>query len=140
MSLGQRRVCVPTASSWSCVSREIYKVEQRKIARYSRVSYHQKGTRTILWHFQNYLAPSNGGSLFHTLPVNAHSLTRRRLSTILLGRTCGFCQERTCPKIPLFGKVKKSFSRNDKGKRHFQKGGSIIVFGKAVHLSARFDK
>src|SRR5215470_820465 len=46
MSLGQRRVWVPTASGWSCVSREIYKVEQRKIPRYSRVSYHQKGTRT----------------------------------------------------------------------------------------------
>jgi hypothetical protein len=40
----------------------------------------------------------------------------------------------------IFGKVKKSISRNDAGKRHFQKGGSIIVFGKAVHLSARFDK
>src|SRR5215470_2411345 len=46
MSLGPRRVCVPTASGWSCVSREIYKVEQRKIPRYSRVLYHQKGTRT----------------------------------------------------------------------------------------------
>src|SRR2546423_657158 len=49
MSLGQRRVCVPTASGWSCVSREIYKVEHRKIPRYSRVSYHQKGTRTRMW-------------------------------------------------------------------------------------------
>src|SRR4029453_3407266 len=48
MSVGQRRVCVPIASGWSCVSREIYKVEQRKIPRYSRVSYHQKGTRTHL--------------------------------------------------------------------------------------------
>src|SRR5215831_20070415 len=49
MSLGQRRVCVPTASGWSCVSKEIYKVEQRKIPRYSRVLYHQKGTRTPMW-------------------------------------------------------------------------------------------
>jgi hypothetical protein len=49
MSLGPRRVCVPTASGWSCVSREIYKVEQRKIPRYSRVLYHQKGTRTRIW-------------------------------------------------------------------------------------------
>src|SRR5215510_13217590 len=49
MSLGQWRVCVPTASGWSCVSREIYKVEQRKIPRYSRVLYHQKGTRTPMW-------------------------------------------------------------------------------------------
>src|SRR5215471_356158 len=48
MSLGQRSVCVPIASGWSCVSREIYKGEQRKIPRYSRVSYHQKGTRTHL--------------------------------------------------------------------------------------------
>src|SRR4030095_1926011 len=49
MSLGPRRVCVPTASVWLCVSRETYKVEQRKIPRYSRVSYHQKGTRTLRW-------------------------------------------------------------------------------------------
>src|SRR5215813_7297573 len=48
MSLGQRRVGVPTVSGWSCVSREIYKVEQCKIPRYSRVLYHQKGTRTAL--------------------------------------------------------------------------------------------
>src|SRR5262249_12626758 len=63
MSVGQRRVCVPTASGWSCVSREIYKVEQRKIPRYSRVSYHQKRTRTqiilkvtVSCHRQNYLS------------------------------------------------------------------------------------
>src|SRR5262252_7928686 len=47
MSLGQRRVCVPIVSGWSCVSREIYKGEQRKIPRYSRMLYHQKGTRTM---------------------------------------------------------------------------------------------
>src|SRR5262249_37062435 len=45
-SLGQRKVCAPTASSWSCMGTEIYKVEPRKMPRYSRVSYHQKGTRT----------------------------------------------------------------------------------------------
>src|SRR5215475_10388101 len=48
MSLGQRRVWVPTVSGGSCVSRERYKVEQCKIPRYSRVLYHQKGTRTHL--------------------------------------------------------------------------------------------
>src|SRR5215470_19271999 len=46
MSLGPRRVCVPTVSGWSCVSRERYKGEQCKIPRDSRVLYHQKGTRT----------------------------------------------------------------------------------------------
>src|SRR4029453_18793820 len=46
MSLGQREVCIPTASGWSRMRREIYKVEQRRMPRYSRVLYHQKGTRT----------------------------------------------------------------------------------------------
>src|SRR5262249_41795863 len=46
MSLGQQRVCVPTASGWSRIDKEIYKVKPRRMPRYSRVSYHQKGTRT----------------------------------------------------------------------------------------------
>src|SRR5438094_7292412 len=49
MSLGQQRVCVPTASGWSRIDREIYKVKPRRMPRYSRVSYHQKGTRTAQW-------------------------------------------------------------------------------------------
>ena len=46
MSLGQRSVCVPIASAWSRMGREIYKVEPRRMPRYSRASYHQKGPRT----------------------------------------------------------------------------------------------
>src|SRR5437870_6674727 len=46
MSLGQWSVCVPLASGWSHVDREIYKVEPRRMPSYSRVSYHQKGPRT----------------------------------------------------------------------------------------------
>jgi hypothetical protein len=46
MSLGQRRVGGPPASGWSRMSIEIYKVEPRRMPRYSRMSYHQKGPRT----------------------------------------------------------------------------------------------
>src|SRR5215831_15549365 len=46
MSLGPWEICIPTASGWSRMRREIYKLEQCRMPRYSRVPYHQKGTRT----------------------------------------------------------------------------------------------
>src|SRR2546423_15719076 len=46
MSLEQREVCIPPASGWSRMGIEIYKVKPRRMPRYSRMSYHQKGPRT----------------------------------------------------------------------------------------------
>jgi hypothetical protein len=46
----------------------------------------------------------------------------------------------TCLKRGFFGNVQKSTSRTNAGKSHFQKEGSITVFGKVARLSARFDK
>src|SRR5262249_11513761 len=46
MPLGQRSVCVPTASGLSRMEMKIYKVSPRRMPRYTRVVYHQKRTRT----------------------------------------------------------------------------------------------